>query len=81
MWVPVTSIRRVFCVLCCAGGKDRAQSGERLGLEVIMCDSGLVILSLLTLLGTFIAFQIIFNPFDYNCNNFDSDDVVQAITY
>ena len=46
-----------------------------------MCDSGLVILSLLTLLGTFIAFQIIFNPFDYNCNNFDSDDVVQAITY
>ena len=64
-----------------SGGKDRAQSGERLSQEVIMCDSGLVPLSLLTLLGTFIAFQTIFNPFGYNCNSFYSDDVVQAITY
>ena len=46
-----------------------------------MCDSGLVPLSLLTLLGTFIAFQTIFKPFGYNCNKFYSDDVVQAITY
>ena len=41
-----------------------------------MCDSGLVVVAVLTLMFTFIAIQSIFYSFDFNCNNFYYDDVV-----
>ena len=43
---------------------------------IIMCDSGLVVVAVLTLMFTFIAIQSIFYSFDFNCNNFYFDDVV-----
>ena len=43
---------------------------------ITMCDSGLMIVALLTLLFSTIAFLSIFSSFDYNCNNFYYDDVV-----
>ena len=42
----------------------------------IMCDSGLVIIAILTMFFSLIAIQSIFYSFDYNCNNFYYDDVV-----
>ena len=44
-----------------------------------MCDSGLVIVALLTMMFTIIAIQSIFYSFDYNCNNFYYDDVVGLV--
>ena len=41
-----------------------------------MCDSGLVIVVLLTSFFVLVALQSIFYSFDYNCNNFYYDDVV-----
>ena len=41
-----------------------------------MCDSGLVVVAVLTLMFSFIAIQSIFYSFDFNCNNFYYDDVV-----
>ena len=45
-----------------------------------MCDSGLVVVAVLTLMFTFIAIQSIFYSFDYNCNNFYYDDVVGLVS-
>ena len=44
--------------------------------QVAMCDSGLVIVVLLTSFFVLVALQSIFYSFDYNCNNFYYDDVV-----
>ena len=44
-----------------------------------MCDSGLIIVTVLTIFFVFIAVQSIFYSFDFNCNNFYYDDVVSFI--
>ena len=54
----------------------RLQTDTKIQEQGAMCDSGLVIVVLLTSFFVLVALQSIFYSFDYNCNNFYYDDVV-----
>ena len=54
----------------------RLQTDTKIQEQGDMCDSGLVIVVLLTSFFVLVALQSIFYSFDYNCNNFYYDDVV-----
>ena len=56
-----------------------AVSCTHLAWQHNMCDTGLVVLTVILAFGIFLAFSALFYSFDYNCNDFTRDNMVGSI--
>ena len=45
-----------------------------------MCDSGLVIVTIVSATFVFLAFTVFFFSFDYNCNHFSDDTTANLVS-